>query len=207
MIIAITPDNCPPVPVDLCLIFDTSNSISDKSLRSIFGEMGDFAGKLNVGYGTGQVLVAAVTFGQNVENPFGFDHYADSSSLAVAIRSLNRVRQPRGTKTSKALDKCRELFNNSSRINSDRFIVLVTDGTSGEGGNLTSAIRRVEADNIRVCAIGLTTKRKTPIQLKMIRQQLLQIALNKTENAFTSNLTGLRDILMVNVLSKVHICG
>ena len=207
MFLAITPDYCPPVPVDLCLILDTSKSIQSATLRRVFREMGDFAEKLDVGFGTGQVLVAAVTFGQNVENPFGFDHYTDNTSLAAAIRSLTRVKQPKGTKTSKALDKCHELFNNSNRMNSDRLIILVTDGTSGEGGNLTSAIRRVKENNIRVCAIGLTTKRKNPIQLKMIRQQLLQIALNKTENAFTSNLAGLRDILVVNVSSKVHICG
>ena len=208
MLLVITLDYCPPVPVDLCLILDTSNSIRIAPLRRVFREMGDFAEKLNVGFGNDQVLVAAVTFGQNVENPFGFKRYTDNTSLAVAIRSnLTRVRRPLGTKTSKALDKCRELFNNLNRMNSDRLIVLVTDGISGEGGNLASAIRRVEADNIRIIAIGLTTKRRNPKQLKMIQQQLLQIALNKTENAFTSNIAGLRDILMVNVHSKVHICG
>ena len=207
MFLAITPDYCPPVPVDLCLVLDTSNSIRSAPLRRVFREMGEFAGNLDVGFGTGQVLVAAVTFGENVECPFGFERYTDNTSLAPAIRSLNRVRQPRGTKTSKALDKCRELFNNSTRMNSERLIILVTDGTSGEGGILTSAIRKVEADNIRVIAIGLTTKRKNPIQLKMIQRQLLQLALNKTENVFTPNLMDLRDILMVNVLSKVHICG
>ena len=204
---AITLDYCPPVPVDLCLVLDTSKSISSESLKRLFRKIGDFAGKLNIGFGSGQVLVSAVTFGENAENPFGFNRYTTNTSLAVAIRSLNRVRKPRGTKTSKALDKCRELFNNSNRINSDRLVILVTDGTSGEGGILTSAIRRVEGDIIRVIAIGLTTKRTNPIQLKMMQQQLHQIVLNKTENAFTSKLRDLKDILMVKVLSKVHICG
>ena len=142
--------------MDLCLILDTSNSIRSAPLRRVFREMGDFAGKLNVGFGTGQVLVAAVTFGQNVENPFGFKRYTDSTSLAAAIHSLIRVRRPSGTKTSRALDKCRELFNNLNRTHSERLIILVTDDTSKEGGILTSAIRRVAADNIRVIAIGLT---------------------------------------------------
>ena len=202
---AITLDSCPPT--DLCLILDTSNSIRSSSLRRVFGETGDFAEKLNVGIGSGQVLVAAVTFGQNAENPFGFDRYNDSTSLAVAIRSLNRVRRPLGTKTSRALDKCRELFNNLNRTNSERLIILVTDGTSTEGEILTSAIRRVAADKIRVIAIGLTIGDRRPRRLKMIREQLLQIALNERRNAYTSNLRDLRDILMVDVLTKVHDCG
>ena len=193
--------------MDLCLIFDTSNSISSASLRKVLNEMGDFAGKLNVGYSTGQVLVAAVTFGQNVESPFGFKHYTDSTSLGVAIRSLNRVRQPLGTKTSKALNKCRNLFKNSNRTHSERLIILVTDGTSTEGGILTSAIRRVAADKIRVIAIGLTIGIRKRTKLKMIRKQLLQIALDQRRNAFTSNLRDLRAILRVNVLSKVQVCG
>ena len=202
---AITLDSCPPT--DLCLILDTSNSIRSSSLRRVFGETGDFAEKLNVGIGSGQVLVAAVTFGQNAENPFGFDRYNDSTSLAVAIRSLNRVRRPLGTKTSRALDKCRELFNNLNRTNSERLIILVTDGTSTEGEILTSAIRRVAADKIRVIAIGLTIGDRRPRRLKMIREQLLQIALNERRNAYTSNLRDLKDILMVDVLTKVHDCG
>ena len=169
--------------------------------------MGDFAEKLNVGFGTGQVLVAAVTFGQNVQTPFGFKRYTDSTSLAAAIRSLNRVGRPFGTKTSRALDKCRELFDNFNRTDSEHLVLLVTDGTSTEGGILTSAIRRVSADKIRVIAIGLTIRDRKPRKLKMIQEQLLQIALNKTENALTSNLTDLRDILMVDVLAKVHACG
>ena len=205
MLIAITLDYCPPV--DLCLIFDTSYSINSASLKKVLNEMGDFAEKLNVGYGTGQVLVAAVTFGQNVESPFGFEHYTDSINLGGAIRNLNRVRQPLGTKTSKALEKCRDLFKNSNRTNSEHLIILVTDGTSTEGGILTSTIERVKADNVRIVAIGLTIGDRKPTKLRMIREQLLQIALNKRRNAITSNLRDLRAILRVNVLSKVQVCG
>ena len=200
-----TLDSCPPT--DLCLILDTSNSIRSSSLSRVFREMGDFAGKLNVGFDSGQVLVAAVTFGQNAENSFGFKRYTDSASLAVAIRSLNRVRRPFGTKTSRALDKCRELFDNLNRTNSERLIIVVTDGTSSEGGILTSAIRRVKDDKIKVIAIGLTIGDRRLTKLRMIREQLLQLALNERRNVFTSNLRDLRDILMVDVLTKVHDCG
>ena len=41
----------------------------------------------------------------------------------------------------------------------------------------------------------------------MIRAQLLQIALNQSRNALTSNPRDLREILMVDVLAKVHACG
>ena len=205
--IAIITGPCPPVPVDICLIVDTSASIEDATLRKVFDALGQFAGQLDVGTADNQVQVAVVTFGQNAENPIGFNSHKDSASLAEAIRRLNRVAEPRGTKTSKALSKCKNLFSNDSRSDSDNLIILVTDGTSGEKDRLTAAIEQVEADGIRVIAIGVATKIKDTVQIAEINQQLLKIALNKSENVFNATFDQLGPFLIESITSRVQICS
>ena len=99
----------------------------------MFEFLEELGGKLNIGPSAEQVLVAAVTFGREVENPFGFYTYLDNTSLAEALRNMSRVQVSHGTKTSKGLNKCRKLFSGTGRSNSDRLIVVLTDGTSNEG--------------------------------------------------------------------------
>ena len=161
----------------------------------MFEFLGEFGSKLNVGPSAKQVLVAAVTFGKNVENPFGFDTYLDNTSLANALNNLNRVEAPRGTKTSLGLDKCRELFHGTSRNNSEHLIIVITDGTSSEGDALTAAINAIATDNIRVIAIGLTEPGTPQSKLREINDQLNEIALGQTRNAFTQHFSQINSIL------------
>ena len=205
--IAIITDPCPPVPVDICLIIDTSASIENATLRKVFDALGQFAGQLDVGTADNQVQVAVVTFGQGTECPISFNSHKDSASLAEAIRGLSRVAEPYGTKTSKALNKCRKLFRSDGRSDSDELIILVTDGTSGEGNNLTAAINGVKADGTRIIAIGTATKIKKPEKLAEINQQLLEIALNKSENRFISTFDDLGPFLTRRIVSEVRICS
>ena len=195
------------MPVDICLIIDTSASIEDVTLPKVFDAFGQFAGQLDVGTADNQVRVAVVTFGGNTENPIGFNSHEDSASLAEAIRGLSRVAKPYGTKTSKALSKCRNLFRSDSRSDSDKLIILVTDGTSKEGNSLTTAINGVKADGIRVIAIRESTKIKKPKVLAKIDRQLLEIALNKSENTFDAAFDKLGPFLIERITSRVQICS
>ena len=151
----------------------------------MFDFLGEFGGKLNVGRSAGQVLVAAVTFGRRAICSFGFNTYLDNASLADALRNLNRVEYSRGTKTSLGLNKCREVFDGTSRNNSDRLIIVITDGTSSEGDPLTTAINDIANDKIRVIAIGLTEPGTPQRKLREINEQLNEIALGQAGNAFT----------------------
>ena len=194
---------CPPV--DVCLVIDTSDSINDKNLNTMFEFLGEFGGKLNVGHGAEQVLVAAVTFGRGVENPFGFYTYLDNTSLAEALRNMDRVQFSSGTKTSKGLNKCQELFNGTGRSNSDRCIIVLTDGTSNEGDTLTAAINEMATDNINVTAIGLIKNGMSKQRMKAIKKQLIQIALGNREKVFTTGFDDLND-LSGDVVQQVQKC-
>ena len=194
---------CPPV--DVCLVIDTSDSINSNNLNTMFEFLGEFGGKLNVGPSAGQVLVAAVTFGREVECPFGFQDNVDNTSLADALRNLNRVQFSSGTKTSKGLNKCRELFNDTGRCNSDHLIIVLTDGTSNEGDTLTAAINQVATDKIRVTAIGLIKDGTPQRRLKNIKTQLIQIALGNRENVFTRSFDDLNDLIL-DVAEQVQTC-
>ena len=205
--IAIITGPCPPVPVDICLIIDTSASIENDTLHEVFDALGQFVGQLDVGTADNQVQVAVVTFGRNTENPIGFNSHKDSASLAEAIRGLSRVAKPNGTKTSKALSKCKKLFSNDSRSNSDNLIILVTDGTSGEGDILTAAINGVRADGCRVIAIRESTKIQRQNVINKIDKQLLEIALNKSENVFNAASDQLGPFLIEHITSRVQICS
>ena len=161
----------------------------------MFEFLGEFGGKLNVGRSAEQVLVAAVTFGRTVENPFGFNSNLDNASLANALRNLKRVGAPHGTRTSLGLDKCRELFDDTGRSNCDHLIITITDGTSSEGDALTAAISAIANDNIRVIAIGLTKPRTPRQRLRDINEQLNQIALGQAGNAFIRQFSKMNSIL------------
>ena len=171
----------------------------------MFEFLGEFGSKLNVGPNAEQVLVAAVTFGREVECPFGFQDNVDNTSLADALRNLNRVQFSSGTKTSKGLNKCRELFNDTGRCNSDRLIIVLTDGTSNEGDTLTAAINQIATDKIRVTAIGLIKDGTPQRRLKIIKTQLIQIALGNRESMFNSSFADLKD-LTGNVVRQVQSC-
>ena len=202
--IAIITGSCPHCQPDICLIIDTSDSIKNDTLRNLFQTLGQFAGQLDVGTADNQVQVAVVTFGKEAENPIGFNSHTNNASLAAAIRGLSRVAKSHGTKTSKALDKCRGLFRNDSCNNT---IVLVTDGTSGEGDILTAAIERVKAENITVIAIGVATKIHKTEKTANINQQLLKIALDKSENTFISTFDELSGYLTGKIVSDLQICS
>ena len=191
---------CPPV--DVCLVIDTSDSISRRNLNTVFEFLGEFGSKLNVGSSVEQILVAAVTFGRNCENPFSFYNYTDNTSLANALRNLDRVVDSRGTKTSLGLNKCREL---TGRNNSDRCIIVLTDGTSNEGDTLTAAINETATDNIKVAAIGLIKDGTSQQRLKDINKQLIEIALGNQENVFATSFSDLNDIIG-DVVQKVQTC-
>ena len=202
--IAIITGSCPHCQPDICLIIDTSDSIKNDTLRDLFQTLGQFAGQLDVGTADNQIQVAVVTFGKEAENPIGFNSHTNNASLAAAIRGLSRVAKSHGTKTSKALDKCRGLFRNDSCNNT---IVLVTDGTSGEGDILTAAIERVKAENITVIAIGVATKIHKTEKTANINQQLLKIALDKSENTFISTFDELSGYLTGKIVSDLQTCS
>ena len=204
---AIITGPCPPVPVDICLIIDTSVSKETCTLHEVFDAFGQFVGQLDVGTADDQVQVAVVTFGRNAECPIRFNSSNDCVSLTVAIRGLSRVAKPNGTKTSKALSKCRNLFRNDGRNDSDKLIILVTDGTSGEGDILTAAINGVKADGIRVIAIRDSTNIQTQEVIDKIDKQLLEIALNKSENVFNASSDQLGPFLIERITSRVQICS
>ena len=184
---------CPSV--DACLVIDTSDSINHENLNKMFEFLGEFGSKLNIGRSAGQVLVAAVTFGRRAENPFGFQDNVDETSLANALRNLKRVRASHGTRTSLGLNKCRKLFNDTGRSGSDRLIIVITDGTSSEGGTLTAAINDIANANIRVIAIGLTEPGTPQRRLREINDQLDQIALGQAKNAFTRQFSQMNSLL------------
>ena len=184
---------CPSV--DACLVIDTSDSINRENLNRMFQFLGEFGGKLNVGPSAEQVLVAAVTFGREAENPFGFHDNVDNTSLADALRNLNRVEASRGTRTSLGLNKCWELFNDTGRSGSDRLIIVITDGTSREGDPLTTAINDIANAKIRVIAIGLTEPGTPPRRLRQINEQLNQIALGQASNAFIRQFSQMNSLL------------
>ena len=171
----------------------------------MFKFLGEFGGKLNVGPSAEQVLVAAVTFGRNVENPFGFHTYLDNTSLAEALRNMRRVQVSNGTKTSKGLNKCQELFNGTGRSNSDHLIIVLTDGTSNEGGTLTAAINAIANDNIRISAIGFIKDGTPKRRLRVINKHLSGIALGNRENVFTTSFADWNN-LPGDVVQQVQTC-
>jgi uncharacterized protein YegL len=173
-------DSCPSPPVDMCVIIDTSKSVKKFQLDELKEALADFAGQLDVGPGNNQVLVAAVTFGGIVENPFSFFDHTTTSSLVEAMKNISRVETPKHTRTDLALQECVRLFDDDGREEAHPVIVVFTDGkVFPKSVKLGPTISQVRASNATVVAVGIGSG--------IDEAELLRIALGVPENVFITD--------------------
>lgn len=188
-------------PIDMCVIIDTSVSIKDDQFLLLKEALGKFAESLDVGSGDGQVLVAAVTFGAEAENPFGLDDYTDSTSLAAAMRNLQRVANNRGTRTDLGLLECARLLETDGREEAEGLVVVFTDGKvfpRKHRKDLGPALESLRATKAKVIAVG--------IGFGIDENELTKIALNQSENVHTvANFTALTQTISA-VVESSKIC-
>ena len=164
----------------MCVIVDTSKSVKEFQLIELKDALVQFAGQLEVGPHTNEVLVAAVTFGGEAENPFTFNNHTDQASLAEAMANIQRVAVPRGTRTDLALQECVRLFDTDGRDDAEPVIIVFTDGkVFPRSTDLRPAISAVRARNVTVISVGIGSG--------IDKDELLTIALNKSENVFVSD--------------------
>jgi uncharacterized protein YegL len=173
-------DSCPSPPADMCVIIDTSKSVKKFQLDELKEALADFAGQLDVGPGNNQVLVAAVTFGGIVENPFSFFDHTTTSSLVEAMKNISRVETPKHTRTDLALQECVRLFDDDGREEAHPVIVVFTDGkVFPKSVKLGPTISQVRASNATVVAVGIGSG--------IDEAELLRIALGVPENVFITD--------------------
>jgi uncharacterized protein YegL len=164
----------------MCVIVDTSKSVKEFQLIELKDALVQFAGQLEVGPHTNEVLVAAVTFGGEAENPFTFNNHTDQASLAEAMANIQRVAVPRGTRTDLALQECVRLFDTDGRDDAEPVIIVFTDGkVFPRSTDLRPAISAVRARNVTVISVGIGSG--------IDKDELLTIALNKSKNVFVSD--------------------
>jgi uncharacterized protein YegL len=192
-------DSCPSPPADMCVIIDTSKSVKKFQLDELKEALADFAGQLDVGPGNNQVLVAAVTFGGIVENPFSFFDHTTTSSLVEAMRNISRVAIPKHTRTDLALQECVRLFDDDGREEAHPVIVVFTDGkVFPKSVKLGPTISQVRASNATVVAVGIGSG--------IDKAELLNIAFGVPENVFITDNFEILVNKTSDIVSSVKIC-
>ena len=192
-------DSCPSPPADMCVIIDTSKSVKKFQLDELKEALADFAGQLDVGPGDNQVLVAAVTFGGIVENPFSFFDHTTTSSLVEAMRNISRVAIPKHTRTDLALQECVRLFDDDGREEAHPVIVVFTDGkVFPKSVKLGPTISQVRASNATVVAVGIGSG--------IDKAELLNIAFGVPENVFITDNFEILVNKTSDIVSSVKIC-
>ncbi|XP_076107805.1 collagen alpha-6(VI) chain-like [Mytilus galloprovincialis] len=155
------------IPVDIVFVLDTSASIGPINFAKQINFIHDVVDMLNIGPGTRQSRVAAVSFSSNVVFEFGFTDDQNKVDVLNAVDKINYV-SGSSTKTYAGLAYVHKTVfatGNGERPGIANVVVVLTDGNTNPGhapitGLEGKQFTQTEASNIRslpayVFAIGI----------------------------------------------------
>lgn len=155
------------IPVDIVFVLDTSASIGPINFAKQINFIHDVVDMLNIGPGTRQSRVAAVSFSSNVVFEFGFTDDQNKVDVLNAVDKINYV-SGSSTRTYAGLAYVHKTVfatGNGERPGIANVVVVLTDGNTNPGHALITGpegkqFTQTEASNIRslpayVFAIGI----------------------------------------------------
>lgn len=144
---------CHPQPTDVIFVLDTSTSIDKEDYRKELNFVADFVSHLTTLNPTG-VEVGLYTFSDAFKNNIILGRYQDKNSLLAILNGIQPLQG--STNTHLVLeDILKNGFKNSSRQNTKRVVVLITDGQSVYQAKTLKAAKALHSANIEVHAVGV----------------------------------------------------
>ena len=148
--------DCPDLPLDLVLVIDASFSVEDER----FTLLKNFAARLleNFTLGLGaDVHVSVISFAFEVSIKYHLDNIVSRPVLQNRIRSIDRPRYYRATRTARAIQAATNEFAGYSRNASEviHAMVLLTDGKTTDSPFLDAAIASADLSGYSRFAVGI----------------------------------------------------
>ena len=152
-------DSCPPLPLDVHFVVDTSKSIKPDQFEKLKTALADLSDAFDIGPGTRQTRIAMVGFGKVAERYFDFDDHMDRASLRNAFANMERVEDFRGTETGKGIDLMMETFAGDfgNRPDAKDISIVFTDGKSTNPKGLKNSLENFANTDITQFAVGIGT--------------------------------------------------
>ncbi|XP_063396362.1 cartilage matrix protein-like [Mytilus trossulus] len=122
-------------PVDIVFVLDTSASIGTRNFAKQINFIHDVVDMLNIGPGSRQSRVAAVSFSSNVVSEFGFNGYQNKADVLNAIHNV-KYESGSSTRTYLGLEYVHKTVfavGNGERPGIVNVVVVLTDGNTNPG--------------------------------------------------------------------------
>ncbi|XP_014781113.1 cartilage matrix protein [Octopus bimaculoides] len=144
---------CHPQPTDVIFVLDTSTSINELDYKKEIGFVSGIVRHLTTLNPAG-VEVGLYTFSDTFKNNIILGHYRDKNSLLAILNGIQPLQG--STNTHLVLeDILSNGFKSSSRQNTKRVVVLITDGQSVFQAKTLQAAKALHNANIEVHAVGV----------------------------------------------------
>lgn len=150
-------NSCPPVPLDIHLVVDTSKSIKEDQFLKLRNALSSVVDSFDIGPGDRQTRVAMVGFGKVAERYFDFDDHFDKASVKNVIENMDRVQDYKGTETGLGINLMKETFegNFGSRPDAKHISLVITDGKSTGPNALQRSLQSLQGTDITQYAVGI----------------------------------------------------
>ena len=148
--------DCPDQPLDLVIVIDASFSVEDER----FTVLKNFAARLleNFTLGLGaDVHISVISYAFEVSVKYHLDNILSGAVLQSRIRSIDRPRYFRATRTARAIQASTKEFAEYSRSASEviHAMVLLTDGKTTDAPFLDAAIASADLSGYSRFAVGV----------------------------------------------------
>ncbi|GAB1607321.1 cartilage matrix protein-like [Argonauta hians] len=145
--------DCKPQPTDVIFVLDTSDSITENDFKIEIHFVSNITRDLKTISPSG-TQIGLYTFSDTFQNNIVLGQYQDKSSLLVAINGITRLHG--STETHLVLeDIIKNGFKGSSRKNTKRSVVFITDGQSIYQSKTYLAAKALHKANIEVHSVGV----------------------------------------------------
>ncbi|GAB1610762.1 hypothetical protein Ahia01_001362700 [Argonauta hians] len=139
---------------DIAFVLDSSSSVGDIN----FGRMLAFTSKLVDDLADRNMRYALITYSNDATLVFSFSRYKDAGSVASIIKRTPY--KPGSTNTASALANAADIFSPDygSRVNSEKVVILITDGMSNVNDHLTipnAQMLKARVDKVMAIGVGL----------------------------------------------------
>ncbi|XP_036361191.1 matrilin-3-like isoform X4 [Octopus sinensis] len=176
-------------PVDVVILLDGSDSISDNDWVRSKNFVKELIGSFDIGLNT--IHIGIIVYSSNIGDVIGLKKFHSKETLKFLA---NRLHHPKdGTDTAAGIRKVTEMMEAESRPNAARVAIVITDGRSKHPIQTTQEALKAKSAGIVMLTVG--------VGHAISRAELSQIATSEREMFDVSNFSGLQGI--VGILRKL----
>ncbi|XP_062600299.1 uncharacterized protein LOC134261927 [Saccostrea cucullata] len=143
--------SCDTKPVDLVFVVDESGSIGSSNFKKMKNFLVNLVDQVTIS--NTAFHVGLVKFHSSATTVFDLNRYSQKSSVKRAIQYVGYASG--GTRIGKGINKGRTVFDRSSRKDSTKVMILLTDGKSSDKTETSKEARKAKSEGVSIFVIGI----------------------------------------------------